>query len=72
MILPNETFENTWPYAPNYFDGAGFKMHFVDEGNGDPIICLHGEPTWGYLYRNFIPPPVRKSQSNCPRSHGVR
>ncbi len=56
MIPPNETFDNTWPFTPNFFDGSGFKMHFVDEGNGDPIICLHGEPTWGYLYRNFIPP----------------
>jgi haloalkane dehalogenase len=28
----------------------------VDEGEGEPIICLHGEPTWEYLYRRFIPP----------------
>jgi haloalkane dehalogenase len=31
-------------------------MHYVDEGEGEPIVCLHGEPTWGYLYRRFIPP----------------
>jgi haloalkane dehalogenase len=31
-------------------------MHYVDEGTGEPIVCLHGEPTWGYLYRRFIPP----------------
>ena len=30
-------------------------MHYVDEGEGAPIVLLHGEPTWGYLYRNFIP-----------------
>ncbi len=30
-------------------------MHYVDEGSGDPIIFLHGEPTWGYIYRKFIP-----------------
>jgi len=30
-------------------------MHYVDEGDGEPIVMLHGEPTWGYLYRNFIP-----------------
>ena len=32
-------------------------MHYVDEGprQANPIILLHGEPTWGYLYRNFIP-----------------
>ena len=30
-------------------------MHYVDEGSGEPIILLHGEPTWGYIYRRFIP-----------------
>ena len=56
MISPNETFNGTFPFKPNFFDGNGFNMHYVDEGEGEPIICLHGQPTWGYLYRNFIPP----------------
>ena len=56
MIPADESFDGTWSFAPHYFDGAGFSMHYVDEGAGEPIICLHGEPTWGYLYRNFIPP----------------
>ena len=30
-------------------------MHYVDEGDGDPVLCLHGEPTWSYLYRKMIP-----------------
>ena len=30
-------------------------MHYVDEGSGEPIVLIHGEPTWSYLYRNFIP-----------------
>lgn len=57
MIPADETFDDTWPYAPRFFEGAGFRMHYVDEGPADaePIVCLHGEPTWGYLYRNFIP-----------------
>ena len=56
MINEKENFQNTWPYKPNYFLGNGFKQHYVDEGenNKKTIICLHGEPTWGYLYRNFI------------------
>jgi cis-3-alkyl-4-acyloxetan-2-one decarboxylase len=49
-------FGGTWPFAPRYFEGNGFRMHYIDEGKGDPIVCLHGEPTWGYLYRRFIPP----------------
>jgi haloalkane dehalogenase len=31
-------------------------MHYVDEGSGEPIVLIHGEPTWSYLYRKFIPP----------------
>jgi len=56
MIDARKTFGGTWPFQPHFFEGAGFRMHYVDEGSGDPIVCLHGEPTWGYLYRRFIPP----------------
>ena len=57
MIPAEETFDGTWPFAPNFSNAAGFKQHYVDEGprDGEVIVCLHGEPTWGYLYRNFIP-----------------
>ena len=57
MIDAAETFDGTWPFAPHFFDGNGFRMHYVDEGDpsGDVFLCLHGEPTWGYLYRRFIP-----------------
>ena len=56
MIPANETFDGTWPFAPHFFDGNAFRQHYVDEGNGEPIICLHGEPTWAYLYRHMIAP----------------
>ncbi len=57
MIKASETFQGTWPFLPNFFDGNGFLQHYVDEGSREakPIILLHGEPTWGYLYRKFIP-----------------
>lgn len=46
-----------WPYAPQYreIDG-GLRVHYVDEGARDaqPVLMLHGEPTWGYLYRKMI------------------
>lgn len=61
MIEASETFDGTWPFSPRFFDGNGFRMHYVDEGTctdekPDTVICLHGEPTWGYLYRKFIGP----------------
>lgn len=50
-----------WPFQPHYFDDLGgyegLRMHYVDEGPVDaPVyLCLHGEPTWAYLYRKMIP-----------------
>ncbi|NBW86921.1 MAG: alpha/beta fold hydrolase [Planctomycetia bacterium] len=35
-------------------DGAGYRMHYVDEGQGPVVVCLHGNPTWGFLFRNLI------------------
>ena len=56
MISSTETFNGTWPYKPRFCSATGFQQHYVDEGEGEIIICLHGEPTWGYLYRNMIEP----------------
>lgn len=52
------TFDGTWPYEPQWFDSPDGRMHYVDEGphGGKPVVMVHGNPTWGYLYRNFIGP----------------
>jgi haloalkane dehalogenase len=47
-----------WPYTPRFARVNGWRMHYVDEGEGDPVVLLHGNPTWGYLYREVIPPLV--------------
>jgi haloalkane dehalogenase len=56
MIRPDETFDGTFPFTPRFIDAPGFAMHYVDEGpgDGDVVLCLHGEPTWGYLFRHLI------------------
>lgn len=56
MIRADETFNDTFPYAPRFSEAAGFRMHYVDEGprDGQVVLCLHGEPTWGYLFRHLI------------------
>jgi pimeloyl-ACP methyl ester carboxylesterase len=60
MAAIDWTFEGTWPYEPKWFDSDDGRMHYVDEGprDGRPVVMVHGNPTWGYLYRNFIPPLV--------------
>ena len=55
MISADEAFDGTFPFAPRFSEAPGLRMHYVDEGDGEPIVMLHGELTWGYLYRNFIP-----------------
>jgi pimeloyl-ACP methyl ester carboxylesterase len=45
-----------WPFKPRYANVNGWRMHYIDEGEGDPVVLLHGNPTWGFLYRNMIGP----------------
>jgi haloalkane dehalogenase len=64
---PDSRFDNLpgYPFAPHYVDvkasdTQAIRMHYVDEGprDGPPVVLLHGEPTWSYLYRTMIPPLV--------------
>ena len=61
---PDERFENLpgYPFAPNYADiddqdGGTLRVHWLDEGpaDGPLVLCMHGEPSWSYLYRKMIP-----------------
>ena len=60
---PDERFANLsgWPYAPHYIDDLpgyeGLRMHYVDEGPKDGVtfLCIHGEPSWAYLFRKMAP-----------------
>jgi haloalkane dehalogenase len=54
---PEARFQNLldYPFAPRYIELDGMRLHFVDEGRGAPVLLLHGEPTWSYLYRGVIP-----------------
>jgi haloalkane dehalogenase len=47
-----------WPYEPRWFDTSDGRLHYIDEGprEGRPVVLVHGNPTWGFLYRNFIGP----------------
>ena len=47
-----------FPFEANHATIVRVKLHYVDEGEGPPILMFHGEPTWSYLYRKMIPPLV--------------
>lgn len=64
LRTPNERFDALagFPFGPHYLevpsgDGATLRVHYVDEGpaGANPILLLHGEPSWSYLYRKMIP-----------------
>ena len=57
---PDERFDSLPGYAfePRYTEIDGLRLHRVDEGEGDRVVCFHGEPTWAYLYRKMLPPLV--------------
>jgi len=64
LRTPDERFSNLpgYPFTPHYLDvpdgeGGGLRTHYVDEGpkDGEPILLIHGEPSWSYLYRKMIP-----------------
>jgi haloalkane dehalogenase len=57
---PDERFEGLPGYdlEPNYAEVDGLRLHYVDEGEGRPIVCFHGEPTWAFLYRKMLPPLI--------------
>ncbi len=71
ITLKDETFDGTFPFAPRYFDHNGFQMHFVDKGSGEPVVLVHGDPTWGYLYRNFIHALARHHRCIVPDHMGM-
>lgn len=59
LRTPDNRFENLpgYPFAPHYLEIEGLRIHYVDEGprSAAPVLLLHGEPSWSYLYRKMIP-----------------
>jgi haloalkane dehalogenase len=71
---PDDRFEGLpgFGFAPHYVEQDGLRMHYLDEGSGtgDPILLLHGEPTWSFLYRKMIPPLARAGRCIAPDYFG--
>ncbi len=64
LRTPDERFADLpgWTFEPKYLDvpdgeGGSLRMHYIDEGpsDGAPVLLLHGEPSWSYLYRKMVP-----------------
>lgn len=58
---PDEAFAGLpdYPFAPHWLElDGGLRMHHLDEGAGEPVLLVHGEPTWSFLWRRIVPPLV--------------
>lgn len=54
--IPHESdISPAYPFEPHYIDVFGSNMHYIEAGNGEPIVFIHGNPTWSYLWRNVLP-----------------
>ena len=46
--------ESLYPFKSHFYDLDGLKLHYVDEGAGEPVVCLHGNSGWSFYYRELI------------------
>jgi haloalkane dehalogenase len=68
LRTPDERFATLpqFSWQPEYVEIEGLRMAYVEQGKGDPVLLLHGEPTWGYLYRHMIPPLAQAGRVIVP------
>jgi len=62
---------SAFPFESKFVEIKGSKMHYIDEGKGDPILFLHGNPTSSYLWRNVIPHLKTKARCIAPDLIGM-
>jgi haloalkane dehalogenase len=46
--------DDLYPFEPHFLDVSGARMHYLDEGRGEPVVMLHGNPTWSFYYRDLV------------------
>ena len=54
MVDNFDSFKELYPFTSLYFDLKPYKLHYIDEGEGEVLLFLHGNPTWSFYYRNLI------------------
>lgn len=52
--IDTSPFKHLYPFASHYLNINGLKYHYIDEGSGEPVIMVHGNPTWSFYYRSLI------------------
>ena len=53
-FLNTETFKQLYPFSSHYMRIRGLDYHYLDEGEGDPVVMVHGNPTWSFYFRSLV------------------
>lgn len=53
-MIDTEKFRHLYPFPSSYFKVNGHRLHYIDTGSGEPVVMLHGNPTWSFYFRNVI------------------
>lgn len=53
MVSP-KSWRALYPFRSRFFETGGHRLHYLDEGEGDPVVMLHGNPTWSFYFRNLV------------------
>lgn len=59
-------FRHLYPFASRYAEVNGLRMHYVDEGRGEPVVMVHGNPTWSFYFRSLIGALSRDRRAIAP------
>ena len=72
MELPSAVRE-IFPFQSRWMDIQGHRVHYIDEGakDGPPVVLLHGNPTWSFLYRDIIPKIGSVCRARAAASGGI-
>ncbi len=54
MTFSIESIRELYPFESHYWDRDGLRMHYLDEGEGETVVMVHGNPTWSFYYRNLV------------------
>lgn len=54
MAQPDQIDRNSYPFAARYLEVDGHRLHYIDEGQGEPLLLVHGTPSWSYEWRHVV------------------
>ncbi|MCK5349013.1 MAG: alpha/beta fold hydrolase, partial [Desulfobacula sp.] len=53
-LTSTKNFEDLYPFESKFININGHDLHYIDEGEGEPVVMVHGNPTWSFYYRHLI------------------